>query len=581
MDSNIVNILIELSSVILLAASFAYLSYKIKQPIILGFVIVGFLLGPAVFHMITDPSIIVALSEIGIALLIYVVGAELDFNKLKAIKKNILLIGLVQVVITFVITFILTKLFGFNLLQSLFLGTILCISSTELIMKCLSDQKLATSLKGRILLGILLLQDVIIIIFLPILTTSTGSFSFMLVVNLVYKLAIIIVSALLVNFLVFKTTIRLASKNEEVVFLIILASCFGFILLATILDFSIIIATFIGGLILANYPYKLEIMDRIKEIKAFFSMFFFILLGMQITGFANIDITLLIIIAVVAILIKPISIYLTSLFFKYDDDTSFFVSTSLFQGNIFGLVLVQVATVQGIFNTSVSNTLILFIALTMILTPYVINYNREIKTVSNKIFFIDKISDLIRKIFRIKLDKKQIEKKYRLKDHIIIFGAGRMGTSIAEALIRGNIISLDKIVIVDNDPEPILDFINKGIYALCGHADNTEILDDISINKAKLIITTIPNMQVNKVIFSKTDPKKTDILVRAHFIEDAKEYYNLGAKYVVVPSILASNQIITEVCNVIEGKESNIFTDLYKDYLARKIRSQEDEQSKP
>ena len=578
MDTIIVDTLLQLSAVVVLAASLAYLSYKIKQPMILAFVLVGFLLGPAVFNVITNHSTIIAMSEIGIALLIYTVGAELDFKKLKAIKSNIIFIGIIQVAISFLGAFLLSKAIGLDLLPSLIIGTILCISSTELVMKCLSDLRLTSSLRGRIILGILLLQDAIIIIFLPILTTGTGQFSFAIIYELIYKLAIIIAVALLVNFLVFKTMIKKSAANEDLLFLVILASCFGFILLSTILNFSMIIAAFIGGLILANYPYQLEIMDRIKEIRFFFSMFFFILLGMQITGLGNINWLLIVILLIATLLIKPISTYLASLFFKYDTDTSFFVSTSLFQQNIFGLVLVQVATVHGIFNTSISNTLILFIALTMILTPYVINYNKQIYEISNKVLFIDKISKAIRKTFGIKSTATDQEKKIEFKDHIVIFGTGRMGTNIADALLASRTIEKDKLVIVDSDPEPILQYIKQGIYAICGHADNKEILKSLDLDKARLIITTIPNIEINKEILKHIDPKKVKLLVRAHFLKDASEYYNLGAKFVVIPSILASNQIIKEVYNILQNKESNILNDLYKEYLDNKIsRGSKDE----
>jgi len=571
MDAIIVDTLLQLSAVVVLAASLAYLSYKIKQPMILAFVLVGFLLGPAVFDLITNHSTIVALSEIGIALLIYTVGAELDFKKLKAIKSNIIIIGIIQIAISFLGAFLLSKTMGLELLPSLIIGAILCISSTELVMKCLSDLKMTSSLKGRILLGILLLQDAIIIVFLPILTTSTGQFSFAIICELIYKLAIIIAVALVINFLVFRTVIKKSATNEDLLFLVILASCFGFILLSTVLNFSMIIAAFIGGLILANYPYQLEIMNRIKEIRMFFGMFFFILLGMQITGLGNINWVLIVILLIVTLLIKPISTYLAALFFKYDTGTSFFVSTSLFQQNIFGLVLVQAATVQGIFNTSISNTLILFIALTMILTPYVINYNKQIYEISNKVLFIDKISKAIRKVFKIKSTFIDQEKKLDFKDHIVIFGVGRMGTNIANSLLASRIVDKNKLVIVDSDPEPILQYIDLGVYAICGHADNKEILKNLDLDKAKLIITTIPQLEINKEILKQINPKKVKLLVRAHFLKDASEYYNLGAKFVVIPSILASNQIIKEVYNILQNKESNILNDLYKEYLDNKV----------
>jgi len=309
---------LELSVIVVLGAVLSYLFTKLKQPMIIGYLITGFIIGPAVFGLVRSYESIQALSELGIAFLLYAIGAELSIDKIKSIRKSIYVVTILEVALTFTLGLFASKyLLGFSWMISTFIGVIVSLSSTAVVMKYMSDQKQINTFKARIMLGVLLVQDLIILFFLPLLIDFNSGFSAFTIPLVLGKILVLVGVAFLINF-VFADIMRESFKRKELLFLISLASCFAFIGLSAWMDFSIIIGAFIGGLILTNYPYKLEIIDQIDETKTFFSMLFFVSLGMQITSVTSINWYLMILLFVLAVVFKPLVLFFGSLFSGYD-----------------------------------------------------------------------------------------------------------------------------------------------------------------------------------------------------------------------------------------------------------------------
>jgi len=259
---------------------------------------------------------------------------------------------------------------------------------------------------------------------------------------------------------------------------------------------------------------------------------------------------------IISFLIKPLIIFIGTVLSKYDEKTAFFVGTGVGQISEFSLVLVQYATISGIFSDSLSSNLIIFIALSMILTPYILMYNHKIEKLFS--FTSKPLANMLRKLFKIKVENvSNIENiEDNLRDHIIIFGAGRMGSGVIEGLKKTDIFKQNRIIVVDDDPDPILKAIDLGLYAICGQADNDEILNKLNLNKAKLIILTIPFYDVNSKILRQIDTSKVDVFCRAYYVQEAYELYRKGVKYVVVPQVMATNQLLKEIFGFLEKEET-------------------------
>ena len=393
-------------------------------------------------------------------------------------------------------------------------------------------------------------------LFLPLLI-NFDNFSATSVPLVIGKILVLIVTAVLINF-VFTDVLKEAFKHKDLLFLISLASCFAFIGLSYLMDFSIIIGAFVGGLILTNYPFKLEIIEEINETKSFFSMLFFVSLGMQITNITAINWWLMLLLFALAFVLKPLIIFIGSLLSGYDEKVSFYVSSGLFQISEFSLVIVQFATLGNIINESISTTLILFISITLIVTPYILSKNSFFEKILyplNK--FIVKIAYKKKKEELNNTDEKEFE------NHVVLFGLGRMGFGILEGLLKSKLIESENIVVIDDDPDAVISAMKLNVFAICGQADSKEILEKVNMNKARAIIITIPYYDVNEVILSQVNVRKVPIFMRAYFVQEAVDLYRKGIKHVVVPQVMATNELLKEVYAELNNeKPSTVFSEM-------------------
>lgn len=393
-------------------------------------------------------------------------------------------------------------------------------------------------------------------LFLPLLI-NFDNFSATSVPLVIGKILVLIVTAVLINF-VFTDVLKEAFKHKDLLFLISLASCFAFIGLSYLMDFSIIIGAFVGGLILTNYPFKLEIIEEINETKSFFSMLFFVSLGMQITNITAINWWLMLLLFALAFVLKPLIIFIGSLLSGYDEKVSFYVSSGLFQISEFSLVIVQFATLGNIINESISTTLILFISITLIVTPYILSKNSFFEKILyplNK--FIVKIAYKKKKEELNNTDEKEFE------NHVVLFGLGRMGFGILEGLLKSKLIESENIVVIDDDPDAVISAMKLNVFAICGQADSKEILEKVNMNKAREIIITIPYYDVNEVILSQVNVRKVPIFMRAYFVQEAVDLYRKGIKHVVVPQVMATNELLKEVYAELNNeKPSTVFSEM-------------------
>jgi len=247
----------------------------------------------------------------------------------------------------------------------------------------------------------------------------------------------------------------------------------------------------------------------------------------------------------------------------YDEKISFYVSSSLFQISEFSLVLVQFATLQGLFNESLTTTLILFISLSLIFTPYVLSKNNFLE----KLFY--PINKYIVKIaYKRKKDELDNTEEKDFTNHIVLFGLGRMGMGVLDGLLKSKFVEPKDIVVVDDDPDSISKVMEKNIFCICGQADNPEILDKLALNHARAIVITIPYYDVNETILKHINLKKVPVFVRAYFVQEAIDYYKKGIRHVVIPQVMATNELIRGIFDELNNvKQGSLFNELLVDTM--------------
>ena len=304
------SLLINIGIVIIIASILAIVLKILKQEIIPAYILAGIIIGPLALGLVTDTTLISALAEIGIAFLLFIAGMEISLKKLKETSTGSLVAGFFQIIIIATATFFITNALGFGRLEAFYLALILTFSSTILVVKIFADKYELNTLHARIAISILLMQDIVAIFALSILS---GKFSHIFIYLALLKVALLLLIAFLLNKTVLKPLFNFASKSTELLFIVSIAFIFLFSALSYILGISIVIGSFIGGLALANLSYKTEIVSKIRPLRDFFAIIFFVSLGMLLTSInASIIIPFIVLLALVLVL-KP---FLTSLFVR-------------------------------------------------------------------------------------------------------------------------------------------------------------------------------------------------------------------------------------------------------------------------
>ncbi|MBN2517528.1 MAG: cation:proton antiporter [Candidatus Altiarchaeota archaeon] len=537
-------LLSDIGLIIIAATVIGYTASILKQPLIPAYILAGILIGPMVSNLVTgapfiyDFDVVVALSQLGITFLLFTVGMELDLSRLKDVGLVSAFVGIAQVAVVFWAGFLAAVAFGFGAQEALFLGLIVAFSSTMVVIKIISDRDEIETLHGRIMLGILLIQDVIVVIVMSLIS-APGGLALDPVVDALVKGLGLFALAIVISRFIAPAAMRSLSKSVELIFLFALSLCFVFALASHSLGFSPAIGGFLAGLSLAVFPYNLEVSCRIKPLRDFFAIMFFVSLGMQIVV-DDIGILLqlaapIIVFSIIVLLLKPVVIALICLILGYERRTSFLAGVGLGQISEFSLILALPLALENPASPVFLITLVIAIV-TISITPYLIKYGNSI--------YIP-FSGMLEKLEKMSFIKKrhQLERfpeKKKLNDHIVFFGAHIMGMEVINHLQK----SKEDFVVVDHNPEIIKKLINRGVHSLYGDAEDIEVLEKVNLKDAKLIISTIPNEDDSLLLIKTVRKVNPDamVFVTAKTIDHAIKFYREGADYIFHLKLLGGKE---------------------------------------
>ena len=537
----------QIGLIIIAAAVAAYLLRLIKQPQILSYVLVGILVTP-VFGLVTNTSVIESMSIIGIAFLLFIVGLEMDLKKLKNVALVSSLGGAIQIVIIFVLSYLGALLMGFLSLEAAYIGLMLAFSSTMVVMKLLSDKQELNTLHGRLAVGILLLQDVVAIFALSVLATLNG-FTFALFGMAFLNFLAIFLMAFLASKYFFPIVFRFAAKNQELLLITSLAVCFIFSLLFHYLGFSVAIGAFIAGLTLGNLEYSFEIVGKVRSLRDFFSLLFFVSLGMELSlGVIGKMWIPLLVFVFAAIFLKPLIIMIITSLFRYTKKPAFLTSLSLAQIGEFSLILASQGLLLGHISQELFSVVVMVAIVSITLTSYFIKYDSWIYN------FLEKPL----KIFDIFTTEGLEYLPSEVKPKFILCGHDRIGYSILREFTNVK----KKVLIVDYNPEIITKMVKNGYHCIYGDITDGEIMNKMNLPGISMLVSTIPGLDDSLFLINKVKAvnKKARIIVTASEIEDALKLYEKGADYVIMPHFLGGEHV------------ANMITDLRK----RRVRLQEE-----
>ncbi|MCX6803914.1 MAG: cation:proton antiporter [Candidatus Diapherotrites archaeon] len=551
-----IELFIQMAQITVAATIVSLLLRKLKQPNLFAYIIAGIAIGPlfigkidfSFLHLPFQLGImeitpeISLLSELGAAFLLFSIGIETSVKKLLETGKMLLLGTLLQVLGVIGITVLLTYSTGLLPLEtSLFIGTIISFSSTMIVIKLLADKKETNTLNGRIMIATLLIQDFLVIIFVPLLqnVSEIGNPTFF--APIIGKTIALLVIALLANRFIFPRLFAIASKENELFFLSSISTAFLFIGVSYLLDIPITIGAFIGGLALSSLPYNTAVFSKVRALRDFFLTIFFVSLGAGLTfGFGQLPILLMMIIIMIIFVFKPLVFFLVGLLSGYGSRLGLELGMSLAQVSEFGFVIATMGATATLAsgNPIIPKDLLSFIvaiaAISMIITPHLMNYAprtaNAFSTLANKFFKFDKIP-----LFNKRIDKlRKIPQEKTLEGHIIIIGGGLVGRRLARKMrVKHNVL------LVDSDPEVVVHGQKEGLEFVYGTAEDAELLEKLGLDKAKVIVITMITQKIVSAFIDqiKRIAPKARIFTTANHYYDAVDYYKKGVDFVLITPI--------------------------------------------
>jgi len=524
-------VLISISFIIAIATIATIIAKIIKQPPIIAYLISGVLAGPLFFNIIGGDasSLIQIFAHMGVALLLFIVGLNLDLRVLKEVGIVSTFAGVSEIIVTGGIGVLIAIGLGFSNITALYIGAALAFSSTVVVVKILSDKKEIDTLHGRIAVGILIVEDFVAAIALmaiPLFNQSGNIFSIFIWLSL--ALGLIILIFLFAHFILNRFLNYLA-RSQETLFLFGIAWA---LILATIFDrfgFSLEIGALIAGMSLASSKYTLELGGKIKPLRDFFVILFFVFFGSQLASSLNWNlIKIALILSFFIIIGKPIIVMTILRLFGYKKRTNFLAGVSIAQISEFSLILILLGFTLGHLSQEIMSLTVLIAIITIGVSSYSIYYSHSI---------FNKLSKFLG-IFEGK-NKEKEQRKIKESYDIILFGYHRIGYKILNALKEMKI----PFAVVDYNPKVILSLGKQGINCIYGDASDKEFLDEIELGKTKIIISTVPDEYSNLIIKERLKELKSDavFIATAEQPRSAIDLYKQGADYVIIPHHLGGD----------------------------------------
>jgi Kef-type K+ transport system membrane component KefB len=498
----------------------------LKQPLIMGYILTGVVVGPHFLNILKDIESGEIFSLMGISILLFIVGLSLSPHVIREVGKISLITGTGQVMFTTFLGFMIAKGFGYEFIPSLYIAISLAFSSTIIILKLLSDKKDLEKLYGKIAIGFLIVQDIIATLILIGISSFTSGQDILQSALLVLIKGIS--AAIVLSFISYYLLPKLSdffAKSQEYLFLFAVGWGFGLASVFKMMGFSAEIGALVAGVTLSMSPYAREISAKLKPLRDFFLIMFFILLGvnMDITSLSGMLVPALIF-STFVLVGNPIIVILLMELLGYNRKTGFKAGLTVAQISEFSLIIILLGVKLGHIDRSVLSIVTLVGLITISVSTYMIKYS-------------DKIYPYIYKYIGFLEKKKVIQEKSIVSNYdVILFGCNRVGYDF----IRMFKYLGAGFLAVDFNPEVIKELSDAGVNCEYGDAEDSDFLDEIYLDKAKLIISTIPDYDANEFLLEKIRSvnEEAGVILMSYSVEDAIEFYDMGASYVILPHFI-------------------------------------------
>lgn len=529
-EENSMELFTEIAIILLIAMILSTFMRLLKQPLVIGYILTGIILGPFGFNMIHGTEVIELFSKLGITILLFIVGLNLNPTVIREVGKVSLATGIAQVIFTTIIGYFLSIFLGLDQIAAMYVSIGLTFSSTIIILKLLTDKGDLNKLYGRIAIGFLIVQDVIATIILLItsaLDESQGNNLATFILFTIVKGGVMIGVLLLISTTILPRIHKFIARSQEFLFLFSLTWGLTLASLFHVFGFSVEIGALVAGVTLSMTPYAYEISSRLRPLRDFFIILFFILLGSQMVLDNLMTILVPALILSVFVLIgNPIIMIVIMNLLGFSRRTTFLTGMTVAQISEFSLILAALGFQVGHISKEVLSLITLVAVITISGSTYLILYSEKL------------YNHLEHLLGYLELRKNKKEKTGEVEYESILFGYQRVGMDFVKAFEK---LGLDFIV-VDFNPESIELLNAEKIPSKFGDATDPEFIEELELKKLKYMVSTIPEHKVNVFLIDKVRQvnKKAIIISISQNREEAQELYNSGATYVLMPHYLGA-----------------------------------------
>lgn len=462
----------------------------LRQPVVVSFIIVGILAGPAAFNLVADAEEIRLFAKFGIAILLFLVGLKLDFHMIRSTGKVALVAGLTQVAFTAAVGFGLAIVFGFEPVTALYVAVALSFSSTIIIIKLIGDKRELDTLYGRIAVGILIVQDILVVVAMVVIVTigtpGEGSVFDDLIVTLAGSAVFLGVIAFASRF-VLERVLDWIAKSPELTLLFGVAWAIVLSAVSILIGLSMEIGAFVAGVSLASTAYRESLGARMVSLRDVMLLFFFIELGASLT-FADAlgQLWPAVVLSVFVLVGKPLIVFAIMGWMGYRSITSFRTGLALAQISEFSLILIALGFSLGQVDSAVLSLITLVAVFTITISSYLILYTERIFPAFQGAM----------QLFERKRENAVDEERESHSFDAIVVGAGRFGSEVVAGLISSG----SSVLAIDLDPDALARVRELGAETLYGDVADPDFAKMLPIHQTATVVCTAPDRNTNTML---------------------------------------------------------------------------------
>lgn len=524
------SIFFQLSLVLALAAAVSLVTRLLKQPPIIGYIVSGFVVGPAILNVIHAEEAFNSFSQIGIALLLFMIGLSLNLRVVKSMGKPAILTFMLIILVLGSAGYGVASLLGFTGKEGLLIATSLLFSSTIIVVKMLSDKKGQSRLYGQLAIGILLVEDIAATLALLFVSSQAGGSSIGDFGWLAVKGVGIVGLLILVGALIMPRLAKFFASTQELLFLFSLAWTFGIASAFSWAGFSLEVGALFAGVSLAHLPYAQEMGTRLKPLRDFFIILFFVGLGVHL-GLDQIGSAIVpaLVISAVVMVLKPVITLVGLGLLGYTKQTSFKSAVHLSQISEFSIILIVLAASLGLVGGQVVTVMTLVALITIVLSTYLMQYDAKLYRWLARPLSI--------------FERAETKRELKALRHypLVLLGYHKGGYEFVRTFRQMK----KDFVVIDFDPQIAEELERRSINHIYGDVSDLELLEEIGVHHSELVVSTISDPATNRLLVEHITGRNRNALFICHArsYDEAEILYEKGAAYVILPHFIGAEQI--------------------------------------